>query len=229
MCNSDGTNLVQVTTLNKFAGTPRWSPDGQQIAFDFFGEGKGDIYAVTAEGGLPRPIVTGDSDDVVPSWSADGKWIYFASDRTGEHQVWKVPAQGGEAVQITRQGGFVGFESLDGKYVYYIKPFPTQGIWRVPVDGGEELQVLDSFKSQNLGDWAVVNEGIYFINDLEAKDGVAIQFFDFATRRVRQVAGLGKVQIFEHGIAVSPDRRQILYTQKDGQGSSDIMLVENFR
>ena len=36
----------------------------------------------------------------------------------------------------------------------------------VMVDEG----ILDSFHSENLGDWAVVNDGLYFINP-EAKDG----------------------------------------------------------
>ncbi|HWO02136.1 MAG TPA: protein kinase [Blastocatellia bacterium] len=224
MCDSDGTNLVRVTSLNKSAGAPRWSPDGQQIAFDFYEEGKGDIYAISVEGGLPRPIVTDDSDDHWPSWSADGKWIYFASDRSGDHQVWKVPAQGGEAVQVTRQGGRIPVESPDGKYVYYIKSFGTRGLWRVPVDGGEELRVFDSFKSE---DGVVVNDGIYFINP-GAKDGVAMEFFDFATRKERRIAGIGKVGIVPFSIAVSPDRRQILYTQNDQTGA-DIMLVQNFR
>ena len=224
MCDSDGTNLVQLTSLNKRAGSPRWSPDGQQIAFDFYGEGKGDVYAISVEGGQPRPIVTDDSDDHWPSWSADGKWIYFASDRSGDHQVWKVPAQGGEAVQVTRQGGRIPCESPDGKYVYYIKNLGTRGLWRVPVDGGEELRVLDSFKSEAA---VVVNDGIYFINP-EGKDGAAMEFFDFATRKERRVAGLGKVSIIPFSIAVSPDRRQFLYSQNDQTGA-DIMLVENFR
>jgi len=30
------------------AGTPRWSPDGQQIAFDFDPEGHPDIYILSA-------------------------------------------------------------------------------------------------------------------------------------------------------------------------------------
>jgi Tol biopolymer transport system component len=228
MCDSDGTNLVQLTSLNNRSGSPRWSPDGQQIAFDFYEEGKGgkgDVYAISVEGGLPRPIVTDDSDDHWPSWSADGKWIYFASDRSGDHQVWKVPAQGGEAVQVTRQGGRVPCESPDGRYVYYIKGFGIRGLWRVPVDGGEEVRVLDSFKSE-LG--VVVNDGIYFINP-DAKDGgVAMEFLDFATRKERRVAALGKVNILPFSVAVSPDRRQILYTQNDQTGA-DIMLVENFR
>jgi len=226
MCDSDGSNPVQVTFLNQFAGTPRWSPDGQQIAFDFYPKGKKwGIYVISAEGGLPHAIVTGDFDNNRPSWSRDGKWIYFSSNRTGNRQVWKVPASGGEAIQVTKQEGSLAFESFDGKYVYYVKD-SDPGIWRVPVDGGEELRVLDSF---DLGDdcWVVVSDGLYFLKK-DTKDGVAIEFFDFATRKVKQVAVLGKIDIFHQGIAVSPDRRYIIYTQEDNNGG-DIMLVENFR
>jgi Tol biopolymer transport system component len=227
MCDSDGSNVVQMTSLNKaLAGTPRWSPDGQQIAFDLFEDRRGHIYVISTAGGRPRPITTGDFDDIVPSWSRNGKWIYFASNRTGVYQVWRVPAEGGEAVQLTTLGGGLAFESFDGKYVYYVKDWQHPGIWRVPVDGGEEVQVLDSFHSENNGDWAVVEDGLYFINP-EPKDGIAMEFFDFATRKVRQVGKLGKVSINTNCIAVSPDRRQILYVQIDHSGE-DIMLVENF-
>jgi len=226
MCDSDGSNVVQMTSL-KEAGTPRWSPDGQQIAFDFFEDRRGHIYVINTAGGPPRPITTGDFDDIVPSWSRNGKWIYFASNRTGVYQVWRVPAEGGEAVQLTTLGGGLAFESFDGKYVYYVKDWQNPGIWRVPVDGGEEVQVLASFHSENNGDWAVVEDGLYFINP-EPKDGIAMEFFDFATRKVRQVGKLGKVSINTNCIAVSPDRRQILYVQIDHSGG-DIMLVENFR
>jgi Tol biopolymer transport system component len=229
MGDSDGSNVVQMTSLNKEAGTPRWSPDGQQIAFDFFEDRRGHIYVINTAGGPPRPVTTGDFDDIVPSWSRNGKWIYFASNRTGVYQVWRVHPEGGEAVQVTRQGGGLAFESFDGKYVYYVKGWegPAKGIWRVPVDGGEEIQVLDSFHSENNGDWAVADDGLYFINP-EAKEGVDMEFFDFATRKVRQVGKLGKANISTTCITVSPDRRQILYVQIDHSGQ-DIMLVENFR
>jgi Tol biopolymer transport system component len=229
ICDSDGTNLMELTSFgaNKRAGSPRWSPDGHQIAFDVFEKGKGDVYVINVDDRVTRPIAMEVSTDHLPSWSRDGKWIYFASDRSGRYEVWKTSAHGGQTLQVTTRGGFLAFESFDGTYLYYIKPFPTQGIWRVPVNGGEEVRILDSFESGLPGDWALSNDGIYFIH-VDGERVISIQFFDFSSRKTKLVASLGKIRVEALGIAVAPDGRQILYTQDD-QNSTDITLVENFR
>ena len=72
-----------------------------------------------------------------------------------------------------------------------------------------------------------MKDGIYFIN-FDAKGGVAIEFFDFETSKLREAANLGKLPHTSHNMAVSPDGRYILYSQLDHPGE-DIMLVENFR
>jgi hypothetical protein len=57
----------------------------------------------------------------------------------------------------------------------------------------------------------------------------AINFFSFATRRVKQIGVLEKDPLQgPPGLTVSPDGRWILFAQAD-QSISDIMLVENFR
>jgi Tol biopolymer transport system component len=227
VCDSNGTNLLQLTSFERTTGTPRWSPDGRHIAFDARIETHSDIYVIGAEGGSPRRITTETSDDVVPTWSRDGHWIYFASNRTGDQQVWKVPAEGGEAVQVTKHGGFAAYEAPDGKFVYYTK-IDRPGLWRVAVEGGEEAPVLDHPELGYWGWWAVVNEGIYFIN-VEMKQHPVIEFFSFATGRVRQIATMEKEAVMAGpGLAISPDRRWILYAQVD-QSGGDIILVENIR
>jgi hypothetical protein len=115
-------------------------------------------------------------------------------------------------------------ESSDGKTVYYAKSLQATSLWSIPVEGGLERQVLGS-----LGHWsnfAVVDQGIYFIARSDSPPGSSIQFFDFANERIRPVATIEK-PVFS-GLTVSPDGQWILYTQADEAGS-DLMLVENFR
>ena len=229
VCDSEGQNLSRLTSFGRGAAVnPRWSPDGTQIAFDFraAGDADADVYVLSLEGGVPRRITTEASDDGLPSWSKDGRWIYFASNRGGDEQVWKVPAEGGEAVQVTKHGGSTTFESADGKYLYYSKGSIASGVWRVPVEGGEESLVLDQPGAGSWGSWALADDGIYFIN-LKSKGGPAVEFFSFDRQEIRRIVGLEGINEFVSGLAVSPDRRWILYTQQDPI-SSDIMLVENF-
>ena len=121
VCNADGSNPVQLTSLESTSGSPRWFPDGRRIVFDSEKEGQPEIYVIDIDTLVPRRLTNEPSDDVTPSVSHDGKWIYFSSKRTGRLEVWRLPAEGGEAVQVTHEGGIQPFESPDGKVVYYQK------------------------------------------------------------------------------------------------------------
>jgi hypothetical protein len=125
-------------------------------------------------------------------------------------------------VQVTKRGGHVAFESVDGKTLYYAKGSFVPGLWKVPVGGGEETQVLEQLEPGYPANWGLTAEGIYFY-DAKTK---AIEFFSFATRRVTRVAK-AENEVFT-GLAVSPDGRWILNCQLD-QETRKIMLVENFR
>jgi len=73
-----------------------------------------------------------------------------------------MPADGGEARQVTKGGGSVAYESMDGKFLYYTKRRNVAGIWRVPVDGGEETLVLDAHKAGYWSAWTVVEQASIF-------------------------------------------------------------------
>ena len=226
LCHSDGSSLMQLIRSNPTeAGTPRWSPDGQQIAFDSGANGDADIFVMDSQGGSPRRLTSEPSSEVVPSWSRDGRWIYFASDRTGGWEVWKMPSTGGLAVQVTRHGGFAAFESPDGKSLYYAKGLTVPGLWRIPTNGGEEVEVISSLEATYWGYWAVIENGIYYL-DITATPGIV--FFDFTTHRSTRVFDVDRPISSLQALAVSPDKRTILYTAMDAI-HFEIILVEDFR
>jgi len=227
VADTDTQSSTQLTHFGGPAtGSPSWSPDGLQIAFDS-AEG---VYVISADGGLPRRI-TGNG--MVPGWSRDGKFIYFASERSGGFQIWKVSAATGEtrshpAIQITRGGGFRAFESSDGKYLYYANGRGKPGLSRRNLSDGKEELVLDSL--QRWGWWALGPDVVYFFELSPAvHPQVQLKAFDIAERRIRE---LGMVRHPIAGatvaIAASRDGRHLAYTQIDSV-EADIILMERFR
>jgi dipeptidyl aminopeptidase/acylaminoacyl peptidase len=203
--------------------TPRWSPDGQTIAFNANLAGQEEIYTVQAAGGRPRRLTFDPANDIIPSFSRDGRWIYFCSHRTGERQIWKVPTSGGEAIQVTQNVGWVALEAPNGADLYYTQtsgPEPS-ALWRVSTSGGQPGKVLDGVYMRA---FVVLESGVYYVDRRAAE--TRLQFFDFATGRSAIVArDLGDVRT---GLTASRDGRTILYTRLDSS-VDDLMLVENFR
>ena len=162
--NTEGSGLIQLTSFGgPQVGSPRWSPDQQQIVFDCNIGGESRIYTVGAQGGKPQ-IVPDTGPAVVPSWSRDGNWIYYGSNRTGRFEVWRAPAKGGPPVQITRNGGFVAYESWDAQTLYYAKTDGPAPVFRMSLasngaasGAGEESQVLEGVPYRA---WAVTASGL---------------------------------------------------------------------
>jgi Tol biopolymer transport system component/DNA-binding winged helix-turn-helix (wHTH) protein len=219
VCNADGSHPVQLTAFHAWSGSPRWSPDGQKIAFDGNAAGNWDIYVIGSQGGQAVRLTTSEAQEFRPSWSHDGKWVYFCSTRTGHLQIWKIPSAGGAAVAVTKHGGGVAFESMDGEDLYYTK---DQQLWKVPVRGGEETRVLASLLDNN---FAPVKRGIYFLEGTPSDANLRVQFLSFATHAIQTIGLVPGPSADE--ISVSPDERWLLFGTMSG-GGSELMLIENF-
>jgi Tol biopolymer transport system component len=223
--SADGKNPVQLTSLGRFSGSPRWSHDGRWIAFDSHPKEYGEIYVIDAEGRNLHAVTSGAYENVAPSWSHDDKSIYFASRRTGEWQLWQHSLDTGMERQLTKNGGFAGFASPDGKTIYYSK-FAEAGVWSIPVSGGDEtLAVSEKPQVGYWGHLAVTDTGLYFL-DADAEPRPIIEFYSFATHRIVPVLPLEKYpSAWQPSLSASADGRSIFYSQSEPQ--SGILMVEN--
>ena len=220
----DGSNPVQLTAVGG-AGTPRWSPDSEWVAFDASDRNGTKVYKIKLGSGAPQLLTHDEFENRCPSWSHDGKWVYFASSRTNDYQVWKVPADGGAAIQITKQGGHAALESTDGKLIYYAKTsFASPEIWQVPVDGGAEKLVSQQLRPFSWASWAVVDQGIVFAGP-SGRGGPWISVYSSAQHTITKV---GDIETVPFWLGASHDAKTVVFDQP-GWRQSQIMLIENFR
>jgi dipeptidyl aminopeptidase/acylaminoacyl peptidase len=233
VCDDDGQNPRQLTGFRgPWTGYPSWSADNRRVAFNACPQGRFAIFVANVEGGQqPRQLSSGENDWGA-SWSRDNTWIYFTSRRSGSPQIWKARDPEGEEVRLTTtHGGVMPCEATDGTFVYYFvfpeEPGNAPAIWKVSVDGGKEERVREMPKGLKPADWALADNGIYFL-DSDATPHPTIQFFEFASQRTSVIAQLSiPSNARVRGCSVSPDGTAVLYGQSSSQ--KDIMLVEGFR
>lgn len=77
LCNSDGSNSIQLTKGDKNSSNPKWSPDGKWIAFTSSRDTKTNLYILPVGGGEAEKLTDVKSAVGNYDWSQDGTMIAF--------------------------------------------------------------------------------------------------------------------------------------------------------
>jgi Tol biopolymer transport system component len=142
------------------ARSPRFSPDGQQIAVR---AGDGDIWIHDVSGIRAKRKLTSDGKSQTPVWTPERR-IVFQSDRDGDRSLFWQHADGSTPPErLTKaEPGFAHVPdsvSRDGKILLFrriaasfeVNPAPSrghqEGIWMLPLDGDRTPKLL--FEAKN--------------------------------------------------------------------------------
>ena len=228
LADADGSNVTRVTRGgDRLRGSPRWSPDGRTIAFDADTNGHFDIWTIGVDGSAQRQITRDAADENMPSWSHDGRFVYYGSNRTGRYEIWRVAVMDGIEEQMTTTGGYLPFESRDGRVLYYLRERGGELLSR-PTAGGEERSIATCIE-----DWAyaVAPAGIFHIDchtpGTPRGAPRALRYWDAAMGQDREVATIDAGYGLILGMSVSPDGRSVIYSRHTR--AFDLMMIENFR
>jgi len=145
---------------------PAISPDGRTIAFEY----RGNLWKVSADGGVATPLTVGESYNSMPVWSPDGGKIAFASDRNGNLDVYVMPAEGGRAARLTYHSADETPTSFtpDGKSVLFsasILDAPTNAVF--PTGARPELYRVDL--EGHMPEQVVTTTALYAVYDRAMK------------------------------------------------------------
>ena len=140
--------LVALTSMTGHAMSPTFSPDGQQVAFQWQPEGQDnfDIYVKLVGLQDVRRLTTDPANDRVPSWSPDGTQIAFVREGAHSNTIRLVsPIGGGERKLNDFPVSWCPIAwSPDGRYIAAGKG-ETSGdtsIYLLPTDGSEPRPIV---------------------------------------------------------------------------------------
>jgi Tol biopolymer transport system component len=199
---------------DEFALFSRWSPDGKQIAYDWY-DGKCcvDLRVVALNGEKPRVLAKNDEWMQTYDWSPDGKQILtFLETKGGTRQIVLVSAADGATKVVKtfeRRGRFpqVMRFSRDGHYIAYDQPQEENAlehdIFLISVDGSNEVPLVKHPAQDLFLGWPPDGKGILFASErtgsldmwfLPVSAGKAQGGPELVKRGVEQIVPLGFTQ-----------------------------------
>ena len=89
---------VKLISSSRWDLQPRYSPDGNRIAFVSRRSGASEIWTCDSDGSNPVQLTSLGALTGYPRWAPDGKSIGFSSDAEGHFDVYVVDAEGGAAL-----------------------------------------------------------------------------------------------------------------------------------
>jgi tricorn protease len=244
IASENGSGVQRLTDNQARDVYPRFSPDGNWIAFSSNREGNYDVYVVAAAGGKPRQLTFHSADDNVVNWSPDGKKILFTSSRGNGvfptvTTLWEVPAEGGIERPVPTDWGAWASYSPDGAKMAFTRHPATWSRKHYRGSYAADLWVMDvaSKKFTRLGNeeyrgnrlWPMYarNGEIYFVaNQVESEKN--IQFGGPAVMQsvnnIWKISDKGgkETQVTHHGDgnlffpSISADGKTIVYEDNFG-------------
>src|SRR5262245_17237089 len=220
--DENGANVQRITAHRARDTTPRFSPDGQWIAFSSDREGNLDVWVVPAIGGSPKQLTFHSSDDTVLGWSPDGKQVLFYSSRGDDFlgTLYVVPLAGGGETKAGTDFGMYGCFAPDGTRLAVNRK--GQSYWRKGYRGSYQTDVtIVDLKAKTFKDvtnhpgmdtWPMWSSdgSIYFVSDRDEKaqanlwkvpegggDAVRVTTFTDGDVRFPAMSGDGKTIVFE--------------------------------
>ena len=99
----DGGDATQITSGMGFDAQPRFSPDGEWIAYQSDRDGGENLYLMTVDGSDTVQITTGGANRIEsPEWAPDGDYVIVSKGgfRSGLPKLWMYHREGGGGAQL---------------------------------------------------------------------------------------------------------------------------------
>ncbi len=250
LASSDGRNVMQLTSFSGEEMLPKFSPDGEQIAFTAEFEGNKEIYVIPVNGGKPKRLTFHPADEYVVDWYPDGTRIVFRSNGSSNsyryNRLHAVSAKGGLPVVLELTEADLSSFNDTGNKIAFCRTSTETLIWKgyrggaVPkiwtydfVTRKAEL-IIDHNSINHHPMW--IGDNIYFLSDRGLNNEQNLWVYNSKKKNTRQLTFCKDWSVkwpskSNDKIIFENEGRLCIYNIKDEKISNikiDIAIPENY-
>ena len=208
----DGYNITSLLDSKMPIISPRWSPDGKNIAYVSFEKQKPIIYIQEIATGKRRLLANFKGNNSAPAWSPDGKRLAIVLTYNTNSQIYLINADGSDVKRLVRSRSITTEPawSPDGKEIYYTS---NQGggpqIYKFDLESSEVSRVTFEGKYNLYPNLSYDGKLLLYLTQDEGKFKVALQ-----NLQSKQVLKLTRGPLDEAPV-FAPNGHMILFVYKD--------------
>ncbi len=214
VADADGFNPQTVLASQEPIRSPKWSPDGNKIAYVSFESRKSTVIVQDLLTGQRKTIANFRGDNYAPNWAPDGRRLVVALSKDAVSQIYVISADGGDATRITQSNSIDTNATFtaDGSNIIFVSDRSGgPQLYKVSASGGTPTRMTF--------------EGNYNVNPRVSSDGKLVAFVTRDASSHLRIATLelasNQVTILTDGPlddspSFSPNGRTILYESKSG-------------
>lgn len=228
---AEGGRAWRMTVHEAYDARPKWSPDGEQIAFISDRHGNDDIFVMNQNGSQIKRLTYHSTDDELTGWATKDS-ILFTTNRVFNQVEWEpeihtVAAKGSTPDRFFDSFGMMATMSPDGRFLVFVKGYngeyrqdyrgpANKDIWVYDLKNDSYTQLTD-FEGNDMYPTFADSNSLYFISDRNGTYNIyKVSFTQDGSlgstpKRITDFEGDG-VRYFD----VSDDQKMIAFERKTG-------------